>query len=449
MTHHQKDALVSETISEHFRCMAIVASMISFVVGCAVLLGWALNNPTLKSIVPGLTSMNPLTALCFMLGGASLWLQTTLPAKRSFHLIAQFCSAFVTLAGLLIFCRYLFSWPITIDQYLFHAKLGTNLMASNTAATFFLLGASLLLLDMETRPGFRPAQFFLMATGLISLLALIGYAYGIKPFYYVTSYIAMALNTAMLLFILSLGILFARVKSGVMAIIASDTTGGIMARHLMPAAIGIPLMLGWLRLAGQHAGIITLELGVTLFTLTFIIFFVLLIWWNARMLFVSDILRRQADENLCAGTVELFEAHNMLSTLIEASPLAIIGLDAAGNVTSWNSAAGTLFQWTADEVLGAPPPYISDDTQQEFQDLLHQIISGETLYGKEVTRNTKTGLQRTMRAFAAPQKASDGTIIGMIVLFEDISDRKRMEMAMEANESLWEGYIKSTMKHLD
>ncbi len=40
--------------------------------------------------------------------------------------------------------------------------------------------------------------------------------------------------------------------------------GGVIARRLLPAAVGIPFILGWLSLAGQKAGLYGLETGVTI-----------------------------------------------------------------------------------------------------------------------------------------------------------------------------------------
>jgi PAS domain S-box-containing protein len=151
---------------------------------------------------------------------------------------------------------------------------------------------------------------------------------------------------------------------------------------------------------------------------------------------------------LLRSNVNLSAAHDMLFTLFQASPLAIIGLDTEGRVTSWNAAAEALFEWTADEVLGRPAPYVPEDALQEFQELFSQAMSGSTIYGVEVERETKSGAPICLRTFAALRRATSGEVIGLTVLFEDISDRKRVEMAMEASESLWEGYVESSICHL-
>jgi len=49
-------------------------SLFVVVVGSLVLLGWQLGVAELTSLLPGRIAMNPLTALGFILAGASLWL---------------------------------------------------------------------------------------------------------------------------------------------------------------------------------------------------------------------------------------------------------------------------------------------------------------------------------------------------------------------------------------
>ncbi|MDW7651125.1 MAG: PAS domain S-box protein, partial [Bacillota bacterium] len=88
---------------------------------------------------------------------------------------------------------------------------------------------------------------------------------------------------------------------------------------------------------------------------------------------------------------KLLEANEKLSALIEASPLAIMTLDVAGRVMSWNSAAETMFGWKEREVLGCVNPIVSEENYLEFRKLHHQALSGKAVYGAEVTRLRKDG----------------------------------------------------------
>jgi len=57
-----------------------------------------------------------------------------------------------------------------------------------------------------------------------------------------------------------------------------------MARRVLPAAVGVLSLLGWLRLEGERAGFYDTAAGVALMVVATLIFFATLIAWNARAL---------------------------------------------------------------------------------------------------------------------------------------------------------------------
>src|SRR2546428_7441134 len=65
----------------------------------------------------------------------------------------------------------------------------------------------------------------------------------------------MSLNTAVAFLIAAAGVLWCRPDRGFAALVAGPTPGGVLTRRLLPAIIVVPLLLGWLRLAGQGAGV--------------------------------------------------------------------------------------------------------------------------------------------------------------------------------------------------
>ena len=94
-----------------------------------------------------------------------------------------------------------------LDQALFRARLGANRIAPNTALNFMLIGAALLLLDWEPRPGSRPAQVVALLPTAIALASVLGYAYGVGELYGMARYIPMALPTAIAFLALGVAIL--------------------------------------------------------------------------------------------------------------------------------------------------------------------------------------------------------------------------------------------------
>src|SRR5262249_1703206 len=196
-----------------------------------------------------------------------------------------------------------------VDQWLFRDKVEleavttghANRMAPNTALDFLLAGLALLLLDVETRYVRRPAQVLALAAALVALLALVGYTYSVLSLYGVGPFIPMALNTALAFAVLAAGVLGARPDRGLMAVVTSPGPGGVMARRLLPAAVGIPAVLGWLSLLGQGAGLYDTVFGLSLYVVAIIVILAILVWGNAASLNRTDRKRRRAEEELHAA----------------------------------------------------------------------------------------------------------------------------------------------------
>src|SRR6185436_3656714 len=126
----------------------------------------------------------------------------------------------------------------------------------------------------------------------------IGYAYGVKGLFGVGSLVPMSLPSAIAFLILALGMLWAHPDRGLMASVTSDSSGGVLARRLIPACVIVPAVFGWLRLLGERAGLYTVEIGVSLNTIANIIFFVVLVWWTVGLLHRADAERQKTEKAL-------------------------------------------------------------------------------------------------------------------------------------------------------
>jgi signal transduction histidine kinase len=292
-------------------------SVAVMLIGGLVLLGWLFNNGFLKSAAPQFTAMNPLTAVLFIVSGSAL-LRAARPGRKWPDTVVLVCGVVVLLGGGTKVAECVFHFDLNFDQLLFHREVnspgpfGPNEIAMNTAICFICCGMSLLLLDVETRQGYRPAQAFMVLVGLIALLALIGYAYRVLPLYSIGSRLPMALNSAIGFELFSLAGLSVRPDRGLMKVITSDTTGGTMARRLMPAAILIPLVLGALRFSSEKHGFFEIESGISLFAFANIVIFAAVIWWNAELLFRAEEERLKTMEKLKRTTADLERSNTEL-----------------------------------------------------------------------------------------------------------------------------------------
>src|ERR1043166_4056545 len=145
----------------------------------------------------------------------------------------------------------------------------------------------------------------------------------------------MAMHTAMTFLLLSVGILCARTDGGLIALLLTDSAGGASARRLLPPALFVPFILGWLRLQGQYAGWYGTEAGLSLFALSNVVVFGALVWGNATLLHRSDMERKRAEE-------ALRESEHRFRALIEHGADSIAVIDADNNILYLSPAVATV-----------------------------------------------------------------------------------------------------------
>lgn len=123
----------------------------------------------------------------------------------------------------------------------------------------------------------------------------------------------------------------------------------------------------------------------------------------------------------------LRETNEKLSALIQASPLAIMTLDAEARVLSWNVAAETMFGWQEREVLGCLNPLVPEDKWLECRRLHKQALAGKPVYNADVTRKKKDGTLVDVSMSASVIRNAAGETNGVIVVLADITEQKRKE----------------------
>ena len=277
-----------------FERVPIIAGSAVAILGALVMAGWAFNLSFITTPRLGGYAMLPLTALCFVLGGISLVMAVRPHRTATTEAIQQSLAALVATMTVLTLYEYLRGGNPGFDLLLFGDRLHQvsieppGRMAVNTAGSFLLFALGLLSVPHDQRKGDLRAQMFATPGLFISLIAVLGYVFGVKGMYGLSQSSGMALTTAICLMILGIGILVAVTDRGVASLLMDEGAAGVLTRRLLPAALLAPIALGIIRMLGESAGIYESEFGVSLFAVATIVTFVGLVLWSGRVLRNTD-----------------------------------------------------------------------------------------------------------------------------------------------------------------
>ena len=103
-----------------------------------------------------------------------------------------------------------------------------------------------------------------------------------------------------------------------------------------------------------------------------------------------------------------------LRAVFDASPLAIVALDADVRVTLWNPAAERLFGWRTSEAIGRKP-------SPELMALCRRALSGETFASVEATQLRKDASPVRVRVSIAPLPSERGAA-GVVAIFGSVGE---------------------------
>ena len=250
-----------------FRAVPPALGAVVFLVGLAVLAGWSADIRALWQPVAGSVPMSPTSATAFMLIGFALMAGVQGEARHVRTVIGCILSLF----GIAKLCDIGFAWHSGIDQIIFHRRLvdqdllGSVGVAPNTAINLTIVGCCLVLTTHPTHRRVIASQYAAAVTLMLSLLAMLGYAFGAIGFYESSFGFPMAIHTAGGFLLSSAGILMLKPRLGFMATVTSANMGGVTARLLLPSVVILPIALGMLWLTGTQSGQIDPTTGIAVF----------------------------------------------------------------------------------------------------------------------------------------------------------------------------------------
>jgi two-component system cell cycle sensor histidine kinase/response regulator CckA len=158
---------------------------------------------------------------------------------------------------------------------------------------------------------------------------------------------------------------------------------------------------------------------------------------SLRLVVVTDVTARLATARAAQQAEERARATSeMLQSLIDTAPQAMVVLDDTWRITRWSRGAETLFGWSAAEVIGRPAPYVPDDYLEDVR--ARQAHADQGYFGKprEVVRLSKDGRRVPVLIATAPLLGRDGRPTAHIAVYTDLTERKLLEEQLRQSQKM-------------
>ena len=292
------------------------AALVVMAMGFVGLFGWIYDMKALRELAFKGTAMKANMAVALVLCGLSLWLLTDTQYQKWVRWFALASAALALSIGALTLTEHVTGLDFGIDQLLFKERPGEpgtsspNRLGPPGAIGLVLAGSCLLLLMVPARLSVL-YQILAVILGLTASLGILGYAFGTETLYGIPNYTGIALPTSLALAVLAVGLLLARPKQGIAAMLFDAGIGGTAVRRLLPTAILAPLVLGWLHFQSEELELYDSAFGAAILALLLATTFSGLVFTHAAALARSEQHRRQTEDALRKNQAMLTRAQQV------------------------------------------------------------------------------------------------------------------------------------------
>jgi signal transduction histidine kinase/CheY-like chemotaxis protein len=289
--------------------LAKALSLLVAAAGVIVVAAWLLHVPAVTSMSNG-TNIKTNTGVCLAAIGLGNWILLSAQDWRA-RLAGQALALCAGLIGALTLSQHLVGWNLGIDQLIAteapgsFATVSPNRMGPPASLASLLLGLALLTLDRPWPRLRRTGLACAAATCALTILPIMGFAYGLTMLYAVARLTGISPITAIALLLLGLAVQMGRPGMGLTAILCREDEIGRSSRRLAAAGIALPFALGWILARLHLAGIVDAPFAISTMALVLIAILAGLIWRTGTELARAADRRAATERALSLSEAEL------------------------------------------------------------------------------------------------------------------------------------------------
>jgi len=416
------------------------SAVITMVISLLVMLGWLIHFQPLTYINPSFPVMKFNSAINFVVL-ALLIFEHLKPKPR---LVLQYFFVFflLLLSGLSL-VESLFGIDLYIDQLFLKPNPAENNYQVNPGRMSEITAICFLICTIALWPRKNYRTTWLANTVLLPLVTIIssaaftGYLFGVPEFYKMYFTTAIAVHSSILFFILSWAIACFNPEIGWIRFLTADGLGNILARKTIPLVVIALLALGSFRLMMARNGWVSQELGIALFTLSFLAVSLTIIGNSSKYLNRIDQLRKDVEDNQQRHLAELEkkfdekteflrESEDKFQRMFAMNPTGMIITDTdTSKILEANQSFSDILGFSREELIGSSSlqlGIVSEEDRRKSIDIIKQV---GFLKNHELTVYTKTKEPRVV--LMSTEVLELNKTKQLLTTIYDITDRKEME----------------------
>jgi PAS domain S-box-containing protein len=150
----------------------------------------------------------------------------------------------------------------------------------------------------------------------------------------------------------------------------------------------------------------------------------------------------------------VYAERDWLTVTLKSISDAVISADAEGRVTFLNPVAQTFTAWTQDDAAGRPVEDVfcvfNESNREPVDQPVRRVIEKRVNHGlpDHTVLVSRDGTQRPIDGSGAPILSARGDIIGVVLVFRDITQRRRAERAVEEDRTFFESIVDTVREPL-